>query len=103
MPSAKCLVAIETMPGMMISSEIAKKMLRRPMTFRRRTRGSAEGAGAGAAAGSDSDAPSATMSAFCSFALTSDSSDTIYSEQRRSPEPARGQHDRQQVVGDDDR
>src|SRR5947209_2248882 len=101
MPSAKCRVAMETMPGMMMISERAKNRLRRPMMLRRRIRG----AGAGAAtawAGSGSEAPSGTMSALCCSALMSDSSDTVHPEQARAPETAARKHDREEVVGHDD-
>src|SRR6266550_8765328 len=106
MPSAKPRTAMEMMPGTMINSDSAKNRLRSPMMFRRRTRGAAAAAGAGgagAAAGAGSASPSATMSAFCSSALTSDSSDTIHSEQACPPESGPRQHDREEVVGDDDR
>src|SRR6266576_4682323 len=106
MPSAKPRTAMEMMPGTMINSDSAKNRLRSPMMFRRRTRGAAAAAGAGgagAAAGAGSASPSATMSAFCSSALMSDSSDTIHSEQACPPESGPRQHDREEVVGDDDR
>src|SRR5439155_77781 len=73
-------VAIETMPGMMMIKESAKKRLRRPMMLSRRTRGSGTGCAAAPASGCAAAPPSGAMSAPCSSALTSDTSDTVYSE-----------------------
>src|SRR5579864_4575623 len=84
------------MPGMMISSESAKKRLRRPMMLSRRTFGSA--------ATSGFDAPSVTTSAPCCWVeVRSDSSDTVDSKQGRPAEAAAGEDDGQQVVRHDDR
>src|SRR5579864_1259461 len=98
MPSRKPLVAIETMPGMMIRSDTAKKMFRRPMMLSFRTRGSRT-AGVGAlsltvASAEISDACSGTMS---------DTAAPVDTQQPGSPQ-ARGRHDDgQKVVGDHDR
>src|SRR5438552_5671546 len=100
MPSRKPWVAIEMMPGTMMISERAKNRLRRPMMLSRRTFGGFTGSASlsGTLAG-----PSGTMSAACSSALTSDSSDTVDPQQARTPEAAGDQHDREQVVSHHDR
>src|SRR5712664_1896402 len=97
MPRAKCRLAIETMPGMMMISENAKNRLRRPMMFSRRIRG------AGATTAVSWAFPSSIISATCSCGVTSDTSDTIHPKKACTPEAAAGEHDREQVVGDDDR
>src|SRR5947207_4169890 len=106
MPSAKPFSAIETIPGTMIRSESAKNMLRRPTKSSRRTRacraGAATASGSAALTGSPSGAMSAVCSSGSTSAFASGSSDTVYSEQRRSAEASARHHDRQQVVGDDD-
>src|SRR5919109_3098679 len=111
MPSRNPFRHIDRMPGMMMTSERAKKRLRRPMMLRRRggltsATGSGFGAGAGAAAaatGSSSSVSSGPMSAACSSCLTSDISDTDHSQQSGAAEAAAGENDGQQVVRDDDR
>src|SRR5690349_16840795 len=116
MPSRKCLVLIEMMPGMMISSEIRKNQLRRPTMSRRRTLGGAFstfGSGSSALASSSSGSSSPGSSASSSSAssagsavtsdLSSAGSSTVDSKKRGASEAGRRQHDRQQVVGDDDR
>src|ERR1700751_6060422 len=97
-PSKKWLCHIEMIPGVITSSEIAKKMLRRPIKLNFRIRGSATGATTAACW----TLPSSTMCPTRSCGVTSGSSDTVYSEQTRAPEPAARQHDGEQVVGHDD-
>src|SRR5256885_13130743 len=97
MPRRNPLVAMEMMPGTMITSESAKKRLRRPMMLRRRDCGGFEASGLGCLV-----APSATMSGAWSSAFTSDSSDTVDPQQACPPEAAGDQHDRKQVVSHDD-
>src|SRR5439155_110707 len=97
MPRRKPFRHIERMPGMMISSESAKKRFRRPMMLSLRTRG------AGATTAASWAFPSSTMSATWPCGVTSDSSDTVHPQQGWASEAPRGQHDRQQVVSDDDR
>src|SRR5438046_6884441 len=98
-PRAKCLVAIETIPGTMMINDKAKNRFRLPVMFSLRVFGSATGAGATLASG----APSATMSALCSAASTSERSDTVHPKQPRAPEAAAGEHDGEQVMSHDDR
>src|SRR5437660_11521811 len=86
MPSRKPRVTIDTMPGTMMIREIRKKMFRRPTMSSRR---------AGRA-----------RCWTCSAATPSAgglSSATLHSEHADAPRPAEVEHDRQQVVRDDDR
>src|SRR5438094_6783432 len=103
MPRAKCLVAIETIPGTMTINDRAKNRFRLPVMLSLRGFRSATGAGADAGSTLGSGAPSATMSAPCSSALTSESSDTVHPKQGRAPEAAAGEHDGEQVMSHDDR
>src|SRR6266568_59415 len=111
MPSRKCRVLIEMMPGMMISSEIRKNQLRRPTMSSRRTLGGAFstfGAGSSAfassssASSSGSSSSSSAASSACSALnpeLSSAGSSTVDSQKRGPAEAGRGQHD----VSHDDR
>src|SRR5215467_1762857 len=99
-PRAKCFVAIEMMPGTMMISDSAKNQLRLPIRLRRR---GGFGSDAGARTSASCDLACWTISATCSSAETSDSSDTIHPEHARTPEPAACEHDGEQVVSDDDR
>src|SRR5450759_994510 len=105
MPSRKPLVAIDRMPGMMISREMAKKMFRRPMMLSFRTRGSGRGGRVLSSSGfSCVFSCGGTMSAVCSAGAMSDSSDiAVDSHQRRATQGAASHDDREQVVSDDDR
>src|SRR5579859_150744 len=124
MPSRKCLVVIEMMPGMMMISESRKNQFLRPTMSSLRTRGGSGsltgGAGAATASSTASTSSSAVSSAYSpeyslpssasagSSSLTglcclSDGSSTVHSEQRRPAHAARRQHDGQQVVGHEDR
>src|ERR1700674_1989940 len=101
MPSRKPLVAIERMPGMMITREIAKNMLRRPMVLSPRTGGAGRGSSTGVSVGFSGET---TPSATCSAGATSDSSDSaVHSHQPRPSEGAACHDDGKQVVRDDDR
>src|SRR2546430_9178542 len=97
MPRRKPFRHIERLPGMMISSESAKKRFRRPMMLSLRTRG------AGATTAASWAFPSSTMSATWPCGVTADSWDAVHPQQGWASEAPRGQHDRQQVVSDDDR
>src|SRR5437773_6566367 len=97
MPRRKPFRHIERMPGMMISSESAKKRFRRPMMLSLRT------PRAGATTAASWAFPSSTMSATWPCGVTSDSSDTVHPHQGWAFEAPRAQHDHQQVVSDGER
>src|SRR5260370_21770576 len=120
MPSAKPLAIMKYMPGMMISSEKKKYQLRRLTKSAFRPRGGAGGFWTAGAAGSSSTAASASGSSPSSSSsssssssgasvpslpagVSSDGSDTIHPHQCRTPEPAAGHDDREEVIRDDDR
>src|SRR5262249_61664535 len=84
-PSWNPLATIEMMPGMMITSEIRKKMFRRPMMSSRRLGAAAAGLAASSAA-----MPGRVSSATCD------------PQQPGGSGPAEVEHDGQQVVRDDD-
>src|SRR5258708_3411466 len=98
MPSRKWLCHIDTMPGMMISSDRAKNQLRLPMMFSFRTRGSRAVTTAACWA-----FPSSTMSATCCCGVRgSDNSDTIDSQQTGEPESGAAPPGWPQGAPDDD-
>src|SRR5262249_46218081 len=109
MPSRKCLVLIEMMPGTMISSDSRKNQLRRPTMSRRRTFGgsaafSTTGAAGSSASGSSSSSSSSSSGSSSSGSCVSSAgSSTVDSKERGAAEAGRRQHDGQQVVGHDDR
>src|SRR5258708_20969932 len=98
MPSRKPWVAIEMMPGMMITSESRKNELRLPMTLRRRVRGSGGSSATAVFTGS-----AGTMSAAWASAVMSDVSDTVDPQQEWLSHAACRQHDGEKVVRHDDR
>src|SRR5256714_10065005 len=124
MPSRKCRVDIDRMPGMMITSDSRKNKFRRLTMSSRRTLGGAAGltgafsssssssssSTASAATGSSSESLSSTSSASSASEsdsreplVRSDVSDTLYSKQRRRADSRPGEDDRQQVVSDHQR
>src|ERR1700682_3887437 len=109
MPSRKPLVAMKKMPGTMMTSETRKNQWRRLMMSSFRRRGSTGGCGlaistaasAGDSFGGSTAAGSGSSSS--GAALPSDVSSTVYPQQARPPESAGREHDREEVVGHDDR